>query len=474
MSWTTEGNDTMASAAKMPPPNASAAGALDGGVDHASPPAPRRSRSGAGLPPGPRTPVPLQLLAFWYRRIPYLERCRARYGETFTLRRPDDLKEMFKAPADVLYAGDGSSELQKYFGPRGLAFMEERDHLTRRKLINRSMHGNAVERITTMVASIVEREVASWPRDEVTALYPRIFRLTLDVMRHVSFGSAPDRRLDELVGLVDEMMRFNTKPASMTELQQLSPGTVRVLTAIRPLGLHRFLELRARCDRIIYDVIEERRRAGDGGDDLVGLLLSSPREDGAPFSLQDVRDEVMTTFLAGTTTTAATISWALERLSREDAVRQRLVEEIDAGEGDAYLTATFHEVLRRKPPLPNIIPREVRKPVEIGGAVYQPGVRLFGCPHLIHHNPSIYPDPYAFRPERFLDQSPGTYTWIPFGGGRRRCLGHRIAELEVKSVLREVLKHCDLRPERPEPEAAASHIVTIYPARRASMALTDR
>jgi cytochrome P450 len=434
-------------------------------------------------------PVPLQLMGFWYRRVSFLETCRARYGDTFTLRlrprlpsapfvvlsRPEDLKQMFQAPADVLYAGDGSSELQKYFGPGGLAYLEEADHLTRRKLINRSMHGPAVEHITATVSSIAEREVASWPLNVATPLYSRIFRFTLEVMRHVSFGSAPDRRLDELVGLVDEMMLFNFKPGSMVELQHLSPRMVRLLRAFRPVGMHRFLELRARCDRIIYEIIQERRRAGGGSQDLVGMLLASPREDGEPFSLQEVRDEVMTTFLAGTTTTAATIAWGLEQLSRAHETRERLVAEIDAGDGDAYLTATFREILRRKPPLPIVIPRLVQKPIEIGGWRYGPGVRLVGSSYLVHHNPAIYPDPYGFRPERFLDDGPGTYTWIPFGGGRRRCLGHRIAELEVKTVLREVLRQYDLRPQRDAaPERAASHIVTMYPERGACVALRPR
>jgi cytochrome P450 family 135 len=442
-----------------------------------------------GLPPGPRMPVPLQLLGFWYRRIPFLETCRARYGDTFTLYlrprnpsapfvilcRPEDLKEMFLTPADVLHAGDGSSELQKYFGPGGLAYMEETDHLTRRKLINRSMHGPAVEHIAATVRSIAEREVASWPLNVATPLYSRIFRFTLEVMRQVSFGSAPDRRLDELVSLVDEMMKFNFKPGSMIELQHLSPGMVRLLEAIRPVGLHRFLQLRARCDRIIYEIIDERRRAGGGGLDLVGMLLASPREDGEPFTLQQVRDEVMTTFLAGTATTAATISWGLEQLSREHAARERLMAEIDAGDGDAYLTATFREILRRKPPLPIIIPRLVQKPVDIGGRRYEPGVRLVGSSYLVHHDPATYPEPYAFRPERFLDEGPGTYTWIPFGGGRRRCLGHRIAEIEVKAVLSEALRQYDLRPQRDvAPERAASHLVTMYPEHGAAVALRRR
>ncbi len=451
------------------------------------PPVPDTLRMRKGLPPGPSLPPPLQMLRFWYRRIPFLEECRARYGHTSTLRmrlprstpfvvlsRPEDLKALYQGPADTMYAGDGSRELMKYFGPTGLAFLEEDDHLTRRKLVNKSLHGDAIERITATVKRIAAEEIATWPRDEVVALYPRVFRMTLDVMRHVSFGDEPDPRLEKVVALLDEQMKWNHQVMCMTELEALSPPVIRALRALRPLGYDRFFVLREQIDALIYEVVEERRRAGGGRtDDLVGLMLASTGEDGRPFTTEQIRDEIMTNFEAGTETTASAISWGVERLSRLDAVRHRLVEEIDAGE-TAYLTATFQEILRRKPPLPGAIPRHLQKPVDIGGWHYPAGVRLWATPYLVHTNPEIYPDPYAFRPERFLDESPGTYTWIPFGGGRRRCLGHRIAELEITNALREVLTQCDLRPDRPEGEPSASHIVAVFPGRGARVRLVDR
>jgi hypothetical protein len=426
------------------------------------------------------------MMAFWYRRPVFLERCRARYGHRFTIRMrvppqpfvvlssPDDIKEMFTGPPDALWCGDGSIELEKFFGPTGLAFMEEEEHLVRRRLVNRSLHGEAVQRIAESIAAVTEREVASWPRGEVIALYPRVHRLAIDVIRHVNFGPEPDSRLDELVDVVEGTMGFNDGLASMFKTQDWKPFELRLLSAFRPSGFHRFQELRARADELIYDVIDDRRRAAADGGGMVGVLLSATHEDGSPLSSEEVRDEVMTNFLAGTTTTAASIAWAVERLAREPAVRQRLVDEIDAGEDDSYLTATVHEILRRKPPLPGIIPRLVKKPIEIGGVRYQPGVRLLGSSYLVHHDPSIYPDPYAFRPERFLEDAPGTYTWIPFGGGRRRCLGKAIAELEIKCVLRAILGRFELRPERPEPEGTRSHIATVRPARGARVALSDR
>ena len=157
------------------------------------------------------------------------------------------------------------------------------------------------------------------------------------------------------------------------------------------------------------------------------MLLEARHEDGSPMSEQELRDELLTLLIAGHETTATTLAWAFERLVREPAVLGRLVDEIDADDGDEYLTATIRETLRRRPVLPNNAPRLVAQPIEVGGWHYEPGVCLVPNAYLVHHDPDIYPDPYAFRPERFLDQKPGTYSWIPFGGGRRRCLGASFA-----------------------------------------------
>jgi cytochrome P450 len=437
------------------------------------------------LPPGPRTPALMHMFGFWYRRQPFLSHCRARYGSRFTIRlrippvpvvvlsNPDDLKDVFLAPPDVVYAGDGSVQLEKYFGPTGLTFMEEDEHLARRKLINRTTHGEGMKRITASMADIIERDVASWPRDEVTELYPRIRRLALTLMRTVAFGPEQDDRLDSLLDVHIGMLRFGDRIISLTPVHALPPGVVRMLTAIRPLGFHRFFEHRTRANALIRDVVEDRRRAGGDGDDLVSVLLSATHDDGSPLSWRELRDEIVTTLIAGAESTAATISFALERLAHEPRVRERLVAEIDAGEDDAYLTATVQETLRLKPMVP-MIPRLVVKPIEIGGVHYAPGVRLWGSAYLVHTDPSIYPDPYAFRPERFLEQRPGNYTWIPFGGGRRRCLGKAIAEHESNAVLREVLTRYELHPASPQLEPTRSRGAALVPRYGLRMTLTDR
>ncbi|HEX8053263.1 MAG TPA: cytochrome P450 [Thermoleophilaceae bacterium] len=444
----------------------------------------KASNAESGLPPGPSMSSVMQTLGIWSRPTAFFERCRARYGTPFTLHirvpptpfvmlaSPDEIKQMFMAPADVLWAGEGSSSIEKYTGQTGLACLDEDRHLARRRLVNRSMQGETVQRASADIAAIAERDVASWPRGEVIELYPWVHRLTLKVVFRIVFGPEPDRRLDELLDVVMSMMDINDKPTSVVPVHTLSPRAARILTAFRPSGIRRFQELSARADKLIYEVLEDRRRDGVEGEDMVGLMLAARDEDGSPLDLVEIRDEVMTNFVAGTTTTAASISWAVEHLTREPEIRQRLVDEIKAGESDAYLTATVHELLRRRPPLPTSIPRLVVKPIEIGGREYKPGVHLWGSPYLLHHDESVYPDPYSFRPERFLDNAPGTYTWIPFGGGRRRCLGRAIADLEIKCVLREILGNYELSRDTPQPERVRAKLVTAVPSRNARVALS--
>ena len=227
----------------------------------------------------------------------------------------------------------------------------------------------------------------------------------------------------------------------------------------------RFLRTRARADAELFALIEERRRDGAQRDDVLSLLLAARHEDGSPMAPQELRDELMTLLVAGHETTASQLAFTFERLVRTPAVLTRLTEQVAGGDGDAYVTATVQESLRRRPVLPNAAPRLVMEETEVGGRRYPAGVCLVPNAYLVHHDPAIYPDPYAFRPERFLEQSPGTYTWIPFGGGRRRCLGAAFAMVEMKVVLRAVL-------ERAAPRLAGDGRLEL--SRRRSITLSPR
>jgi cytochrome P450 len=242
----------------------------------------------------------------------------------------------------------------------------------------------------------------------------------------------------------------------------------------RGKGWERFQRIRSEADNLIFDLIDQRRDDDVERDDILSMLLEARHEDGSPMSHQELRDELMTLLVAGHETTASELAWAVERLARSPEVVARLHRELDDGADDAYLTATIQETLRRRPVLPNAAPRLVKQPVEIGGWTYPPGACLVANAYLIHHDPAIYPEPYAFRPERFLDQTPGTYTWIPFGGGRRRCLGASFALQEMKVVLKAVLSRFDLEPANGRLELTRRRAITISPGRGAEAVLRTR
>jgi cytochrome P450 len=217
-------------------------------------------------------------------------------------------------------------------------------------------------------------------------------------------------------------------------------------------------------------MIDDRRRAaGEDGDDVLAMLLAARHEDGSEMSAKELRDELMTLLVAGHETTASSLAFAFSLLARHPQVVEQLRED-----DEEYLGATIHEVLRARPVLPNAAPRLVKQPVEVGGWSYEPGVCLVANSYLVHHDPEIYPDPYSFRPERFLEEGPGTYTWIPFGGGRRRCLGASFAILEMKTVLRAVVARFDLRPGSPAPELTRRRSITISPGLSAATLLSER
>ena len=408
----------------------------------------------------PRT---LQTVAWWNRTVPFLERCRERYGKRFTMRllqtppfvhhsEPEHLREIFTAPPEVLHPGQGARILEPVVGANSVILLDERPHLSQRKLMLPAFHGEKMRALSGLVEEVAEREVARWPNDEPLALHPRLQALTLEVILRAVFGLDAGERLDALRNRLAGILEYGARPSSMLPMFQ------------RGNRWRQFAEARGEADALIYQTIDERRaNGGEDGDDILAMLLSARHEDGSPMSPVELRDELMTLLVAGHETTASELAWAFERLTRTPDVLERLTAEIDSGDGDAYVTATVYETLRRRPVLPNAAPRLVMEPIEVGGWRYEPGVCLIADSYLLHHDPDVYPDPYAFRPERFLDEQPGTYTWIPFGGGRRRCLGASFAMLEMKIVLRAVLAQNELAPAAPGEEGARRRSITLSP-----------
>jgi cytochrome P450 len=419
----------------------------------------------------PRT---LQTVAWWNRTVPFLERCRERYGKRFTMRllqtppfvhhsEPEHLREIFTAPPEVLHPGQGARILEPVVGANSVILLDERPHLSQRKLMLPAFHGEKMQALSGLVEEVAEREVAGWPKNEPVALHPRLQALTLEVILRAVFGLDAGRRLDALRNRLAGILEYGARPSSMLPMFQ------------RGRRWRQFAEARGEADALIYETIGERRaNGGEDGGDILAMLLSARHEDGSPMSPVELRDELMTLLVAGHETTASELAWAFERLTRTPDVLDRLTAEIDSGDGDAYVTATVYETLRRRPVLPNAAPRLVMEPVEVGGWRYEPGVCLIADSYLLHHDPDVYPDPYAFRPERFLDEQPGTYTWIPFGGGRRRCLGASFAMLEMKIVLRAVLAENELARAAPGEEGARRRSITLSPRAGSRAVLRSR
>ena len=406
--------------------------------------------------------------------MPWFERCRARYGKRFTLRMvstppfvhlsdPDEVKQVFTAPPEVLHPGEGARILEPVVGRNSLILLDEGTHLSQRKLMLPAFHGEKMQRLTGLMEDVTERELARWPKDVPTPLHPRLQALTLEVILRAVFGLDPGSRLDGLRNRLTRILEITSNPGSVFPLLRRGPVW------------QRFLRLRRETDGLLFELIDERRSENGDREDVLSMLLSARYEDGSPMGDAELRDELMTLLVAGHETTASQLAWAFERLGRSPDVLGRLTEEIDAGDDEAYLTATVHETLRHRPVLPNAAPRLVMRPVEIGGWEYPAGVCLIANGYLIHHDPAIYPDPYEFRPERFLSEPPGTYTWIPFGGGRRRCLGASFALLEMKIVLRAVLAQS--RPVADGDgltERSRRRAITLSPREGAVTALLER
>jgi cytochrome P450 len=412
-------------------------------------------------------------MAFWTRPIASLERWRSKYGKRFTIRLPagppfvmitdpDQVKQIFTAPADVLHPGEGARVLEPVVGGNSVLLLDESAHMEQRKLMLPAFHGERMALLKDLMSEVAEREVTDWPRGTPIEMHPRMQALTLEVILRAVFGLQPGPRLETLREHLRLMLEFGDRPISLVPPDP-NGTAAKVLGRVGPFA--KFVRMQERADALIFELIEERRRSGEGGDDVLAMLLEARHEDGSPMDDQELRDELMTLLVAGHETTASALAWTFSRLPHYPQVLARLTDEIVAGDGDDdYLTATIYEILRRRPVLPNVGPRYVVQPIEVGGWSYEPGVCLVPNAYLIHHDPDIYREPYAFRPERFLDESPGTYTWIPFGGGRRRCLGASFAMLEMKIVLRAVLSRCEVRSGGNGIELARRRNITIRPA----------
>jgi cytochrome P450 len=407
----------------------------------------------------------------------FLDACHERVGDYFTLRPapgreivvtadPDAVKQVFTGDPAVLHAGEANIILGPLLGQRSVLLLDGREHLRQRKLMLPSFHGERMRLYARAMEEAAEWHVFGWPRHgREFAVLPSMQEITLDVIMRVVFGVSDQRTAERLARPLRAILDMLTSRLTVLGLMLMSAGGDP-----RTRGPWRRVQaLRAEADALIYDQIRARRRdpQADARTDVLSLLLAARDENGEPLTDLELRDELMTLLVAGHETTATAMSWTLERVVRHPVVLERLRDEPD---GD-YLDAVIKETLRLRPVVPAVA-RKLLEPMEFGGWLLPAGVHIAPSIYLLHRRPDLYPDPLAFKPERFLERPAGTYEWIPFGGGIRRCLGASFALMEMRVVLSHVFRSVALRAApSAEGEPTARRAVTFAPARSGRIAV---
>ena len=417
------------------------------------------------LPPGPKAPAAFQTSMVVARPISFFERCRQRFGGTFTVRTlrlgelvfisdPPSLKSLFAADRQNTIAPGRNVVLTPVLGRRSVLLLEGEEHLRRRKVMLPPFHGERMRAYEGVMEEATSREIASWPFGQPFPLHPGMQRITLEVILRAVFGVEDDERRQALRENLVAILATTRSPRAIG----LTIGRLRRLPAYR-----RVEQMLADTDEALLAEIAERRADPEleRREDILSLLVAARFEDGSAMSDAELRDQLMTLLMAGHETTATALAWAFDLLFRAPQKLERLRAEIAKG-GHEYLDAVIEETLRVRPVVP-FVGRKLQLPTELGGYELPEGTVVMPAIYLTHTREDVYTDAYSFKPERFLDGGPETYSWIPFGGGTRRCIGGAFAQFEMRVVLRTVLGQAELRPAKAEPEPIVRRNVTLSP-----------
>jgi cytochrome P450 len=424
--------------------------------------------AGLTLPPGPRLPASVQTLGFILSPSRFMNACRRRYGDVVWLRTafdqgfvmvfdPDAVRQVFQAPPEQLRAGEANAVLGPLLGSRSVLLLDGAEHLRHRRLLLPPFHGRRLAVHESVMTEAADAQIEAWPRAEEFRLLPSMQSLTLEVIMTAIFG------------VTDEEHRAELKRRTRAALEPLRRrlGVAVLAMSGGRFGdrgaAARFEERRRALDDFIYAEIARRRAAGglDERDDVLSMLLQARDEVGDALTDTELRDELVTLLVAGHETTATGLAWTFDLLLHTPRVLARLRDDPDDA---AYLDAVVKEALRIRPVVPGV-GRVVRgEPFELGGYVVPPGTEINPSIAMIHRRGDRYERPREFRPERFLgDGAPDTYTWLPFGGGTRRCLGASFALQEMRVVVRRVLDRAALRPARRRLERVERQGITLVP-----------
>jgi cytochrome P450 len=430
-----------------------------------------RAETAPALPPGPRAPAVLQTLAWALAPTWLMDRCAARLGEAFTLTfapsglklvlisDPQAVKDVFTAPAELAPSAANASPVAPVLGPSSVLIQTGAEHMRQRKLLLPPFHGERMREYEQTIVQETRRDMQSWPLGRAMRMQPRTRAITLEVIMRAVFGVEAERMGPLRAAIGGLLAPMNTVTLLRTALSRPGVG--------RPEGaVGRALD---RLDAVIYGEIAQRRAQSDLEQraDILSLLMQARDEQGSEMTDSELRDELVTLLLAGHETTATSVAWALERLVRHPDKLARLTAEVDAGEGDEYMNAVINETLRVRPVVP-IVVRMLTDELKVGALRLPAGTRVVPSIYLTNRNPRVYGDGAEFRPERFLVDAPETFSWIPFGGGIRRCIGASFAQLEMKLMLATML--AQLRPRVPRAtiwrggEWVRRRAITLVPA----------
>ncbi len=430
------------------------------------------------LPPGPRMPSRLQAVGWAMRPLPFMERCGERYGDIFTLRvrkgnpwvfvsSPADVGKVLTISPELVRAGAGEANplLGPLLGPRSVMLLDEPEHMTHRKFMLPSFHGKRMQGYGEMMVDVAREDIARWPVGEPLALWPRMQSISNEVVMRAVFGTTEGQHMERLRMLLRRLTDWLNKPSRLT--------LVSVFGSSWLARNAQFRRVMAPVEAALLEEVRRRRAAPARPEEegILSLLEQAYDENGAPMTDQELRDELITLLSDGPTATS--LAWAFERLLRHPEKLARVREEVLAGDQDAYTEAIVREILRLCPAVP-LVMRKLVQPMELGGYTIPAQTIVAPCIYLVHHREDIYPHPFRFMPERFLDGPPDTYSWLPFGSGVRRCVAASFAQLEMKLVMRTVLREVDLRAATSGSARPARSSVAFAPGDQARVIVTRR
>ena len=418
------------------------------------------------LPPGPPGPAPLTMARFARRPLDALRGWYERYGEVFSIRmtgfgtgvyvaNPEAIRELFTGDQSDLLAGHANSFMEPVLGAHSVLVLDGPEHLRQRKLLLPPFQGSRVGAFREVIREVAERELAGWQYGERLVLRERMRAITFEVICRAVFGVTEAervRRLREvLAAVIDSSPIFMISRAARADLGPLSPGG-------------RFARRLLEADEVLYEEIERRRGEPDleQRTDVLSLLMRARDEEGRAMTDVELRDELFTMLGAGHETTATGLAFAFELLMRNAPVLARLREEIAAARDDDYLDAVVKETLRVRPVIDGV-ERTLTAPRTVAGWELPPGINVYPAIAIVHMREDLYPRAYEFRPERFVEEDAESYTWLPFGGGIRRCVGAALAQAEMAEVLRAVIPAVELRPLRERPDPVVLRGITLAP-----------